>query len=182
MLVSVLVFCMIMGSAVFASTDIGLKGVGAKVGLFGPEGGIGSAIGFGGVVDLGWITPQIGLEADVLYWGKSYNEGYYSSTYDVKYSEFSINVMGKYYFEQKKGSKIKPYAGAGLGMAFWKVSWPHVPYWGDISSNGSDVTVNAVGGAKMVLSPKVDGFAEFRYSLGGWDFWGIFVGAIMSLK
>jgi hypothetical protein len=67
-------------------------------------------------------------------------------------------------------------------MAFWKVSWPHVPYYGDMSTNGSDVVVCVLGGAKTALSPSMNGFAEFRYSIGGYDYWGAFVGFIYSLK
>ena len=181
MLIGILVLCLVAGSTVFAGSNIGLNGVGAKIGLVGPEGGIGSTIGFGGVVDLGWLTPQIGLEAEVLLWSKSYDSGWYYDTYEVKYSQFAINVLGKYYFEQKKGSKLHPYAGGGLGMGFWKVSWPEAAHWGgDLS--GSDVVISVLGGAKMELSPKMDGFAEVRYSLGGYDFWGAFVGFIYSLK
>jgi hypothetical protein len=180
-LVGALVLCLIAGSAVFAASNIGLKGVGAKIGLVGPEGGIGSTIGFGGVVDLGWLTPQIGFEADVLYWSKSYNSGWYSDTYDVSYSQFSINALAKYYFEQKKGAKFHPYAGGGLGMGFWKVSWPkEANFLGDVS--GSDLVINVLAGSKMALSPTMDGFAEFRYSIGGYDSWGIFAGVMFKLK
>ena len=137
--------------------------------------------GFGGVADLGWLTPQIGLEADLLYWSKSYNSGYFYETYNVSYSQFSIDALAKYYFEQKKGSKFHPYAGGGLGLGFWKVSYPESAHFaGGVS--GTDIVISLLAGSKMALSPKMDGFAEVRYSLGGYDFWGLFAGFVYKLK
>jgi hypothetical protein len=179
--IAALALCLVFGTASFAKSNIGFNGVGAKVGLVGPEGGIGTGIGFGGIADLGWITPKIGLEANALYWGKSYNSGFFYETYDVKYSQFTISAIAKYYFDQKKGAKFHPYAGAGLGMGFWKVSWPSQAHFtGGVS--GSNLVIQGVGGAKMALSPKMDGFAEFMYSTGGYDFWGLFAGFIYKLK
>jgi len=179
--IATLAVCLVLGTAAFAKSNIGFKGVGAKIGLVGPEGGIGSAIGFGGVADLGWITPQIGLEADLLYWSKSYNSGYFYETYNVSYSQFSIDALAKYYFEQKKGSKFHPYAGGGLGLGFWKVSYPESAHFaGGVS--GTDIVISLLAGSKMALSPKMDGFAEVRYSLGGYDFWGLFAGFVYKLK
>jgi hypothetical protein len=179
--IATLAVCLVLGTAAFAKSNIGFKGVGAKIGFVGPEGGIGSTIAFGGVADLGWITPEIGLEADAVYWGKSYNTGFIYDTYDVKYSQFTISAIAKYYFAQKKGAKFHPYAGGGLGMGFWKLGYPSAAHFtGGVS--GSDLVVSVVGGSKMALSPSMDGFAEFRYSTGGFDFWGVFAGVIFKLK
>lgn len=170
----------------FAQTNISLNGVGAKIGFVDPE-NIESTFGFGAVADLGWITPKIALEGEVLYWKKSYDEG---AHWEWSYSQLYISALGKYYFEQKKGSKFLPYAGAGIGLVIAKVSsdysGPSDPYWGgDLNTSESEtgIGLHFLGGAKMALSPQIDGFAEARFSTGeGADFFGIFAGFIYQLK
>jgi opacity protein-like surface antigen len=175
--------------AVAGGSDIGFKGVGPVVGFVSPNGGIGSTIGFGAVADLGWITPQIGLEADALYWSKSYDVG---ADYKWTYSQFYIAAIAKYYFAMNKGSKIEPYAGGGLGLVMGKVKSEYSgPTYGydelynvNTSVSHTNLTIMLVGGAKMPLSPKMDGFAEVRYSTASdlADIWGIFVGVIFKLN
>jgi hypothetical protein len=178
--------CLVTGSALFATSDIGFKGVGPQLGFISPSAsGLGGTIGFGGVVDLGTITPQIGLEADVLYWSKSH------TYYDFKwsYSQFYITAVGKYYFEHKKDASFEPYAGAGLGlcMGTWKTDWTgnYYGYATNSSMSTTSLVFLAVGGVKHPFSPKMYGFGEARYMSGGGNlasFWGIFAGLVFSLK
>lgn len=187
-MVGILVACLAAGSAVFAASDIGFKGVGPQLGFVSTSiSGLGGSIGFGGVVDLGTITPQIGLEGEVLYWGKSHDY----VGYKWSYSQIYISAIAKYYFEHKKGADFLPYAGGGLGLCIgtWKTEWS-ADYWygvhtGSESVSSTNIVFHFVGGAKHPFSPKMYGFAEARYTSNSGDFasfWGLFVGLVFSLK
>ncbi|MBN1541493.1 outer membrane beta-barrel protein [candidate division KSB1 bacterium] len=181
LLVAVSVLTLLSGAA-FAQADIGLKGVGGKLGFIMPEDPIDSTIGFGVVGDLGTIMPNLALHAYVDYWGKSYDEGEY---YEFKFSVISIAAIAKYMFET--GGNLQPYAGGGLGLEFASASGEYTgPTYGDFDSYDYDETetdlgIHLVGGAMMDLSPQLKGFAEVKYSIGDVDYFGIYAGAIFSL-
>ena len=166
------------------AADIGLKGVGGKVGYIMPDGGIENTIGFGLQADLGNYNDDISLAAYVDYWGKNYDVG---PTYEWSWSVVSIAAIGKYSFASS--GNFKPFAGAGLGLdiASWesKYTGPSNEYFNlnDFSSSASDTdfAIHFVGGATMELSPKLDGIGEVKYTIGGADYFGIYVGVMYKL-
>lgn len=171
----------------FAQADINLKGVGGRLGFIMPtEGQIDNTLGFGFQANLGSITPKILLDAYVDYWAKGYDVTYYKWTW----STFGIAAIAKYKIEME--GNIHPYAGGGLGLIISKGSGkytgPQSSLFGqyidnaDVSNSSTDVAIHLVGGASMTLSPKMDGFAEVKYTLGGIDNFGIFVGVNYKLK
>jgi len=181
----IIVFLMV--TAGFGQSDIGFKGIGGKLGIVDPGGGVGSTIGFGAIADLGNITPKIKLQADAVYWAKDYVE---LSTHDFTVSSISISAIGKYMFAEPD-EKLRPFAGAGIGLSITSNSWeydtvspvpPYQPIHVDDSRSDTDIGIHIVGGANYMLSDKFDGIAEFRYVIGGdWDYWGIFAGVIYLL-
>jgi opacity protein-like surface antigen len=155
------------GSNAMAASDIGLKGVNLRVGYVSPEGDIESTIGFGGGVDLGTITPNIGLGVVLFYWSKSYDVGIYSWTF----SDFAIKVNGKYYFPMEK---VKPYVGAGIGLHMCSSKWEnpaYTPYPGYTVPGGSETSsdtkfgFHVLGGVEYPINEKVGLLAELEYSL-----------------
>ena len=180
---SVAVIILVLTNFCFGQADIGFKGAGGKIGFISPEGGIGSTIGFGGVVDLGTITPDIHLGAYVEYWGKSDEELNFKS----KWSQITFGAIAKYYFPME-GSKFKPYAGGGLGLVINKFSGeiPEVDtgfggFGGEFSESSSDIGIRLAGGADFELSPGLTGFAEVVYNISDMDYFGVFVGVVKSL-
>ena len=63
------VLLLVSGSAL-AQSDIGVKGVGPRVGYVKPS-DIDGVVGFGGVLDLGWFAPRWGFDTSLDYWSKS---------------------------------------------------------------------------------------------------------------
>jgi len=179
-----MLFVLFMVTSVSAQTGFGFYGVGGEVGYVNPDFGE-STIAFGGRADLGTIVkPNLGIVAELLYWSKGYDSGYYSWSY----SSFYINALGKWSFGAP-GAKLNPYAAAGLGMVFGKSKSEYSgPTYGyalssyDTDVSNTDIVIHILGGASYLLSANLAGFAEFRYTLGGWDMWGIFVGVMYGLK
>jgi opacity protein-like surface antigen len=178
-IIGMCVLLLFLTSALFGQTDIGFKGVGAKIGFVDPEGTIGSTVSFGAVVDLGIITSNIALDADIMYWAKSYGPGD-----DFKVSSIGLSVMAKYLFDIGN-DQLKPYSGAGLGFTRTGWSSDYVdPLTGEsLDDSDFDLAIHLAGGTKYLLSEQLDTFAEFRYSIAGdADFWGLFVGLVYKLE
>lgn len=169
-----LAMIMVLAISGFAQMDIGFKGVGAHVGYIMPEDPIDNTIGFGAQADLGTVMPNLGISAILDYWSKSYGE---EATGKFTFSEMVIGALGKYYFPMN--SQLKPYAGAGLGLAFGssKVEY-NDSFFGSYSASSSstDLALFAVGGAEYPFSPNLNGFAELKYHTNGANYFGIFVG------
>lgn len=167
-----------------SAQEIGLKGIGGKIGYIMPDGAIENTIGFGLQADLGQYNENISLAGYVDYWGKNYNVG---TNYDWSWSVISIAAIGKYGFEAM--GNFKPFAGAGLGLdiASWESNYTGPTngfgVYADPSSSASDTdfAIHFVGGATMELSPTLDGIGEVKYTIGGADYFGIYVGVMYKL-
>jgi opacity protein-like surface antigen len=121
-----------------------------------------AVLGFGGLVDLGMITPVIGLEGNVDYWSKSYDIGLASASLRL----ISIGATGKYYFAAK-GVSLRPFAGAGLALHLAKAS-SDVSYLGysqSVSASESKIGIDLCGGTLYGLNDKLDLLGELRYRL-----------------
>jgi opacity protein-like surface antigen len=154
-----------------AEADIGVKGVGARIGFVSPD-GPDSAIGFGVLVDLGQFTPEIGFQATGDYWSKSEDLGLVEWSYSV----MSFGARGIYEFATSN-DKFSPYAGAGL--AFHRrtidVETPTVNVGGFIVGGSGDISdteigLDLVGGAGFAATDKMDIVGEARYRTGADQF------------
>ena len=165
-----LLIVLLAGSA-FGKTNLGLFGVGGRLGYIMPEDPIDNAFNLGVIADLGTIIPSLHLEAYLDYWGKSYDVG----DFEWSWSVIGLGAVVKYYF--KMDSKIQPYAGGGLGLDFFSTK---------VENAGSDSSIEfalrLLGGAQMPLTPKIDGFAQLMFSTSDIDYFGIFLGAVYKLK
>jgi opacity protein-like surface antigen len=182
-----LIVVFIMTTLVFSQTfaqEIGLKGVGGKIGFIMPDGDIENTIGLGLQADLGQYNENISIAAYLDYWGKDYSLG---TNYEWNWSVVSIAAIGKYEFEPS--GNFTPFAGAGIGLDF--ASWES-KYTGPTNGLGSfaipsasasdtDFAIHFVGGATMELSPKIEGIGEVKYTLGGADYFGIYIGVMYKL-
>lgn len=163
--------------------DIGLKGVGARLGYVMPDGEIENTLGFGAQADLGKYNDNISLGAFVDYWGKSYKV----PNYEWSWSVISIAAVAKYEFEAS--GSIVPFAGAGVGLDIGrsegKYTGPSNSFFNfdtSVSSSDTDFAIHLLGGGKMEVSPTVDGVALVKYTIGGVDYFGIYVGFIYKLN
>jgi len=167
-----------------AQTEIGLNGVGGRLGLIMPEDPIDNTFGFGLNADLGTITPVIKLGAFLDYWSKSYDVGIGLASSEASISLLAIGALARYDFEMD--GNIKPYAAGGLGLNIATGSFEYTdPITGkkvDDSESESDFAIHLIGGAEMPLTPQMNGFAEIKYVISDAEYFGIFVGVMYKLK
>jgi hypothetical protein len=164
--VIVVLVSMIFAREAFSQSNMGFMGVGAKLGLVDPE-VVGSVIGFGGLVDLGTITPDIMLEANLEYWSKS--EGVFGA--EVSFRDLIIGGTGKYLIKSSN-PKFRPFAGGGLALHLFKATSKVSDEFEDIgfgsteaSSTETRIGFHLGGGLFYELSPQLDLLVDGRYSI-----------------
>lgn len=155
-------------SSASAQVDIGLKGVGFKVGVVGPD-NVDATVGFGFFADLGTFVPQVALEAYADFWSQSETfAGAKSSARDIV---FGSRV--KYMFPVT-APKISPYAGAGLGIHFVSVeaTSPAIDLGGGLiipaftfEDTTTKIGLDLGGGLNVNVHPKADVLGEVWYGI-----------------
>jgi opacity protein-like surface antigen len=146
-----------------AEANLGLKGVGGRIGLVSAE-NLDSAFGFDAVADLGTMSPLIGLEARLGYW--SHSESQFGS--DFKVSDVSLSARGKYMFPTDN-AKLTPFAGAGLGMHFLhaQIDMPaQGPFPAQtIEDSSTKLGLDLGGGLAVHAGPQIDVVGEVWYGI-----------------
>ncbi|MBK6734075.1 MAG: outer membrane beta-barrel protein [bacterium] len=144
-----------------AETNIGFRGLGANVALVDIQAG--STIGFGGMVDLGYISENIRLEANIDLWSKSWDAGYdyyYEESLKWSLSDVAIGGTAKYELGEV-GAPARWYVGAGLGMHFLS---SEISGGGESDSvSDSRIGIDLLGGVNINSEARTSYFAELRY-------------------
>ena len=157
-----LAFGLLSAQQSMAQSNIGLHAIGANAAFVSPE-NLDGAFGFGVFADLGQVAPKIGLEPNVEFWSRSDSQfGVESSLRDV-----SVGMRGKYYFDVAN-PKVRPFAGAGLGMHFLHAEASEfVPGFGTVTATGDDTKLglDLGGGIATAINPKNDFRAEAWYGI-----------------
>jgi len=143
-------------------SNIGFKSVGASVGYVSPE-DLDGTLGLGVFADLGQVTPQISLEPRIEYWSQS------EEAFGAKASltDIAIGARGKYFF-QVANPRLRPFAGAGLGLHFLSAEMEiSVPGFPTMTSDASETKLgfDFGGGVETSLSPRVNFHAEMWYGI-----------------
>ncbi len=182
----VVVLLLVMASFALAESGIGFKGVGAQLGFAIPEDPVPGAIGFGGQIYLGEIKEKMQLYVTADYWTKSFDD----DGFDGEASSFNIMAAVRYGFSAK--GKFNPYVGVGLGVQMATLTTglgEELDEWGEewgvdtkVEVDDTDLAYMVMAGASMPLSPKLEGFAEVRYTMGFIDALGIYAGVTFLLK
>ncbi len=150
------------GSA-FAQSNIDLNGIGLKLGFVDPE-GVESVIGFGALADLGTITPNIMLEANLDYWSKSEGSSSLNSI-EVSFRDLIVGGTAKYMFKSAS-PKFRPFVGGGLAFHFFKAAVNSSnPLVGNSDNSEMKIGIHLGGGLFYSLSPQLDLLADGRYTI-----------------
>jgi opacity protein-like surface antigen len=154
---------MVAAPAARAAADLGLKSIGASVGMVSPE-NLGSTFGLGASADWGTIAPDVGLESRLDYWSKSESSfGFESSVRDI-----DLSVRAKYNF-QLESNPIRPFAGGGLGIHFLRSEVTTPVFFGipGMTSSASDTKIGLElgGGFATAVSPRSDLVGEAWYGI-----------------
>ena len=165
--------------AALAQSDLGLKNLGVAVGYVSPENADGT-FSIGGFADLGTMAPNIGLEARLDYW--SWGESAYGA--EVNVSDVILGARGKYFFETAN-PRVRPFAGAGLGLHILSVETTIPPQGGfpGMTSNESwnRLGLDLGGGVVTPINERTDFLGEAWYGIVS-DFGQFSLRAAVSFK
>lgn len=145
-----------------AQSNIGFRAIGASAAFVSPE-NLDGVFGLGVFADLGQVAPNIGLEPNIEYW--SYSENQFGAETSLR--DISVGVRGKYYFETSN-PKVRPFAGAGLGMHFLRAETSvSIPGFPAVTAEGSDTKLglDVGGGISTPMNAKNDFRAEAWYGI-----------------
>jgi hypothetical protein len=167
-LILALILCVLCPASALCQADLGLRGVGLGIGLVDPD-NVDATFGFGLLADLGRLSEPIQLEANLSYWSKS--EGM-SGFGEASVRDISFGGRCKYYFPTESSS-LRPFAGAGLGLHFFKAkaSIPDLDIGGfivpgtTIEDSSVKLGLDLGGGLATPINEKADVIGELWYSL-----------------
>ncbi|HKQ57468.1 MAG TPA: outer membrane beta-barrel protein [Candidatus Eisenbacteria bacterium] len=163
-----IVFLLVLGSlvasvpAATAASDLGFKRIGATLGYIDPE-GLGGTFSFGVIADHGTIAPKWGLESRFEYWSSS--ESAFGAEASIR--DVALGARTKYYFPIQN-PRIRPFAGAGLGMHFLKAKVTVVqPGFPPMTAEGSqtELGLDLGGGVAHDLGPRTDLLGEVWFGM-----------------
>jgi hypothetical protein len=158
-----LMLCVLVAPAAKAQSNLGLKKLGVALGFVSPQ-DIDMTFSFGALADWGMITPRVGLESRLDYWGHTDHQfGVEASIHDV-----TLGARGKYFFDVAK-SNMHPFAGAGLGIHFLSGKVHTAAFGGfpamDASSSDTKLGLDLGGGFKSSVGPRTDFLGEAWYGI-----------------
>lgn len=163
---AVLLFCGVVSQNAWAGSNLGLRSAGVDVGYVDPE-NISGTLGFGAFANMGNISPDIRLAPHLGYWSKS--EEAFGAKASI--SDISFSTRGLYMFHTT--SKLRPYAGAGLGfhLLHAKVEVPAQDLGGgnvipamEASDNSTKLGLDMGGGFTTPLSERTDFCLDLWYT------------------
>lgn len=147
-----------ISQAAWAGANIGLKGIGPRIGFVDPDHGDG-AVTLGAVADMGTWTENLPWELAFTWWSAGEEEG----SYDWSYTDIAIRNSVYYTFEVDKNLFVYP--GAGIGVHFLNAS---VEGPGNYDSDESDteITLMILGGLQFPITGNWHGQAELQLDFG----------------
>lgn len=164
-----LALCTLAVQNASAQSDIGLKGVGARIGLVDVE-DLDSTFGFEVVADLGTFTPVVGWDARLSYWGYKEDLGGFG---EASLRDVALTSHANYLFSTSN-QQITPFVGGGLGMHFIsaKVEIPAQDLGGGLiipaqsySDGSTELGIDIGGGLAFHASPQLDFVGEIWYGI-----------------
>ncbi len=170
----VLVACAVMPA--WAGADIGLKGIGGRVGYVDPESSLDGTIEFGLLMELGEFTDNLMWEACASYWSSGQDWSYAGRNYEWSVSDFAIRTGVNYHFLE---GEFEPFAGGGVGVHFF--SWDYAGYSGPVDNSDSDFGLYVDGGAEYKFSSQWHGEAMLRFDLADPDQTGLLFSFVYQL-
>lgn len=149
--IAALAFLVVSSVAAHAQQDLGIKGVGVTLGLV--DISAGSTIGFGGILDLGFISKDLRLEANADYWSKSYDGFDLLGTTEYSLKDFAVGGTVKYELGAADAA-ARWYVGGGLAMHFISNNWGY---------SDSSIGLDVLGGVRLQQSAGRAIIGELRY-------------------
>lgn len=147
--------------SVWASPNIGLKGIGPRIGFVDPNGPDGTFT-LGVVADMGTFAENVPWEIAATWW--SSGEEWRSPggvEYDWSYTDIALRTTAAYLFDL--GGDLKAYPGGGLALHFMSFDWEGYTGGGE---SETDISIMLLGGFQFPIAEKWHGQVELQFEFG----------------
>jgi opacity protein-like surface antigen len=167
-----ILICMALSQNAWAASNIGLQRIGVDAGLVDVDGG-GSTLGLGLTADMGTFSKDVRFSLHANYW----NDTEESFGAEAGVRDISFGGRARYMFHMDS-PKFQPYAGAGLGLHFYRasVSIPDMDLGGGVIIPGEEMSDTSTklgmdlnGGFNVPMSAKTDFTTDLTYTLSDID-------------
>lgn len=149
-----------MATTAMAAANIGLKGIGVRVGVIEPE-NLDTTVGFGILMDLGTFHPNVGFETYATYWSYDLDVVLAESSF----RDIAVGAKVRYLIDTSRPT-IHPFIGGGASVHILH-SEATVPFSsGSLTVDASDTKLgfDLGGGLRAGVADKVDIIGEAWYS------------------
>jgi len=167
-----ILICTAFSQNAWAASNIGLHRIGVDAGLVDVDGG-GSTLGLGLTADMGTFSKDVRFSLHANYW----NDTEESFGAEAGVRDISFGGRARYMFHMDS-PKFQPYAGAGLGLHFYRasVSIPDMDLGGGVIIPGEEMSDTSTklgmdlnGGFNVPMSVKTDFTTDLTYTLSDID-------------
>jgi opacity protein-like surface antigen len=155
-----------MTSTAMAAADIGLKGIGVRVGVVDPD-NLDTTVGFGILMDLGTFHPNVSFETYANYWSNSFDVGLAESSF----RDIAIGAKARYLINTARPT-IHPFVGAGASvhMLHTEASTPEMDMGGiiipafNVDASDTKFGMDVGGGLRAGVADRIDIIGEAWYT------------------
>lgn len=166
-----------LATPALAQSDIGLKGIGPRLGYVDPESSLDGTLVIGGDVQLGEFVPQLKWDASLSYWRSEQDWSFAGYHYNWSLSDLAVRSGVNYHFLE---GDWEPYAGGGLGLHFY--SWDHDGAVVADDDSETEFGVYIDGGVHHQFSSQWSGQAQVQLDFNDVDQTTLFVQAIYCFE
>jgi len=154
----------------YASVDITHGGI--RAGYVMPD-NIDNTVGFGAELGFSLPTPNLSFAIEGNYWSKSFSETFGTTTWDAKFTDWSLGLSGKYEIPAAP-EKFIPYLGAGVGYHMLSAETEVLGI--AVSVDDNKFGGHFFGGFRVPFNPVISAFVEARYTVVDPDYFGVYGG------
>ncbi len=125
--------CVLLSAGYTQASDdsnIGMKGIGPRIGYVDPSGALDGTVELGVVFDFGQFVPQLHWDGSVSFWSSGQNYHYYDYPhhydryYDWTLRDLALRSGVNYHFLE---GEWVPYVGGGLAIHFYSWNYNGMP-------------------------------------------------------
>ncbi len=152
--------------------EIGVKGIAGKLGLlYISTKDIGITPGVGLWIDLGNLSPELGLDAGLEYWNGSWEE----SGGTLHKRDLAIYGTIKYEIAM---DKVSPFLGGGIGINMYKKIYPEG--WSNPDETKNKLELHLDMGVVYPINDKIDIEGRIKVNFSDFGTYGLYISPIFK--
>lgn len=181
LIVGACILLSVLCTEALATSDIGFKGIGPRIGYVDVEGGLDGAVEFGAAFEFGEFVRQLHWDGSVSFWSAGRDYRHYNGVdyrnYGWSLRDFVLRSGVNYHFIE---GDWEPYAGGGLGLHFYSWDYSGAPTFSNATSNKLGLYID--GGVEHKFNEKWLGQLQVQLDFAEPDQTALLFNLVYQLK